>query len=261
LFQFGSDQEGKMATVSGTVMRYGSAERIAGACVKVSTQNQKPIQVVPADDGDYIFHDLVPGNWSFVVFHESSFPSAPIAKDIMADTEKFDFQLQRLAGQEDRVAGQKFFFWLLGSLSVLIVAYVILHLFLPPVVVGTPLTFQLWDKDPLRFLEIMLWGLAGVLVNKIIDCGWFLRSQRFYREGIVMHIAHLVSTPLLVLVAVILLSLATFKITLTGGSEVTIDLSQPTVMIAIAFLLGSSPWPLWNLIERASRKITGQAEK
>ncbi len=250
-----------MASVSGTVMRYGSGERIVDACVKASAQNRKSVHVITDDDGDYIFSDLAPGSWNFVVLHENSFPSAPIAKDIMADTEKFDFHLQRLAGQEDRTAGQGFFYWLLGCLGVLIVVYVISHLFLPPVVAGIPLTFQPWDKDPLRFLEIMLWGLAGVLVNKIIDSGWFLRSQRFYREGIVMHIAHLVTTPLLVLVAVILLSLATFRITLTGGSEVMIDLSQPAVMVAIAFLLGASPWPLWNLIERTSRKITGKTEK
>ena len=72
-----------------------------------------------------------------------------------------------------------------------------------------------------------------------------------------MHIAHLVSTPLLVLVAVILLSLATLKVTLAGGSEVTLDLSNMPILIAVSFLLGSSPWPLWNLIERSAKSITG----
>jgi len=126
---------------------------------------------------------------------------------------------------------------------------------------GAAVTFAIWDKDPLRFLEIMLWGLGGVLVNKIITSGSFLRNQKFYREGMVMHIAHLVSTPFLVLVAVILLSLATFQVTLVGGSDITLDLSQPVIMVAISFLLGSSPWPLWNLIERTAQRVTGQAEK
>ena len=107
----------------------------------------------------------------------------------------------------------------------------------------------------------MLWGLGGVLVNKIITSGSFLRNQKFYREGMVMHIAHLVSTPFLVLVAVILLSLATFQVTLVGGSDITLDLSQPAIMVAISFLLGSSPWPLWNLIEKTAQRVTGQPEK
>ena len=39
--------------------------------------------------------------------------------------------------------------------------------------------FTVWSTDPWRLLEIVLWGLAGVLVNKIIVAGWYLRSHRF----------------------------------------------------------------------------------
>lgn len=250
-----------MPTVSGTVMRYSSAERISGASVKATAKGEKPVLVVTDDDGDFTFPDLPPASWSFVVLHETSFPSAPLVKDIMADTDDLDFRLQRLAGEEDAAAGRRFFYWLIGLLGGLVVLYALLHLLLPPQQPGAPVGFHPWDKAPYRFLEILFWGLGGALVNKIIQSGWYLRSQRFYREGILMHVAHLVSTPLLVLVAVILLSLATFNITLTGGSEVTIDLSQPAVMIAVAFLLGTSPWPLWELIERTARKVTGGGDK
>jgi len=37
--------------------------------------------------------------------------------------------------------------------------------------------FQFWGDGPLRYLEILLWGLAGILVSKIIQVGWYLRSQ------------------------------------------------------------------------------------
>ena len=114
-----------------------------------------------------------------------------------------------------------------------------------------------WIQDPWRFLEILLWGLAGILVNKIISIGWYLRSQRFFREGFVMHIAHLVSTPLLVLVAVLLLSLVTLNITLAGGNELTVDLSEPSIMVAVSFLLGTIPWPLWNFIEDTAERFAG----
>ena len=95
-----------------------------------------------------------------------------------------------------------------------------------------------------------------MLVNKIIVSGWYLRSHRFYREGIVMHIAHLVSTPLLVMVAVLLLSLATVKVTV-AGSEITLDISNPSTIVVVAFLLGTVSWPLWNFIEGSARRITG----
>jgi hypothetical protein len=115
-----------------------------------------------------------------------------------------------------------------------------------------------WDQDPWRYLEVLFWALAGILVNKVIIIGWYLRNQRFYREGLVMHIAHLVSTPLLVLVAVLLLSLATLDITLSGGNQLTIDLSEPNIMIAVSFLLGTIPWPLWNFIEDTAERFAGR---
>lgn len=118
----------------------------------------------------------------------------------------------------------------------------------------------IWDQGVWRFLEVILWGLAGVLVNKIITIAWWLRSARFYREGIVMHIAHILTTPLLVLVAVLLLSLATLSITLAGGNQLTIDLSDPRILAAVSFLLGSSPWPLWDFIEGTAKRITGRVE-
>ena len=118
----------------------------------------------------------------------------------------------------------------------------------------------LWDRDPWRFLEVLMWGLAGVLVYKIIITGWYLRTQRFYREGIVMHVAHIITTPLLVLVAVLLLSLATLSITLASGNQLTLDLSDPRILVAVSFLLGTSPWPLWNFVEDTAKRIAGRAE-
>lgn len=120
--------------------------------------------------------------------------------------------------------------------------------------------FQFWSDDPLRFLEILLWGLAGILVSKIFTSGWYLRNHRFYREGILMHIAHIAATPLLVLVTVLLLSLVTMKFTLAGSNELTIDLSDPRIMVAFAFIIGTSPWPLWNFILGTAKRFTGQLE-
>ena len=119
--------------------------------------------------------------------------------------------------------------------------------------------FAIWDRDPWRLLEILLCGLAGVLINKIIVSSWYLYKQSFYASGLFMHIAHLAATPLLVLVAVLLLSLASVKISV-AGSDMTLDLSNPTAMVVAAFILGTVSWPLWNFIEKTGRRIMGQQE-
>jgi hypothetical protein len=250
-----------MATISGTVFRYDSSERIVNATVRATDKGGKIQQTLSDDDGDYTIPNLNTGTWSVIALHDECFPNKPIVLDIMADKDKVDIRLQRLEGEADRQTGLLFFNWLLAGLGILFVVYIVLHLIFPLRPVGAALHFTPWDRDPWRFLEIMLWGLGGILVYKIITCGWYLRSQRFYREGIVMHIGHLASTPFLVLVATLILSLATFKVILSGGSEVTLNLSEYPVLIAVSFLLGSSPWPLWNLIERTAKGITGKAEK
>ena len=216
IFQSGSNS---MATISGTVFRYDSSERIVNATVRVTDKDGKIQQTLSDDDGDFSISNLNTGTWSVIALHDECFPNKPIVMDIMADKDKIAIKLQRLEGEADHQTGQLFFNWLLAGLGILFVVYVVLHLIFPLRPAGTPLHFTPWDLDPWRFLEIMLWGLGGILVNKIVTCGWYLRSQRFYREGIVMHIAHLAATPLLVLVAALLLSLATLKLTLSGGKR------------------------------------------
>lgn len=118
--------------------------------------------------------------------------------------------------------------------------------------------FALWGQEPLRYFEIFLWGLAGVLVHKIITTGWYLRTRRFYREGIVMHIANIATAPLLVLVSVFLLSLLTLEFTLAGSNEVKLDLSDPRLLVAVSFLLGSRPWSVWDFVRETAGRVTGQ---
>ncbi len=187
--------------------------------------------------------------------HEDSFPSKPKEVDLVQDTGSIRIDLPRLQGTEEGRLGQRFWIALLVTLGLLIALYVGLHLAFP-----AKATVGLWDQDPQRFFEVLMWGLAGVLVYKIITVGWYLRNQRFYREGLVMHIGHIVTTPLLVLVAVLLLSLATLSIKLASGNQLTLDLSDPRIMAAVSFLLGTSPWPLWNFIEDTAKRVTGRAE-
>lgn len=120
-----------------------------------------------------------------------------------------------------------------------------------------PRTAGIWDQDPLRNIEVLLWALAGILISKIFMTGWWLRRRTFYKEGIIMHVAHIIATPVMVLVVVFLLSLVSLKITLAGGNELALDLSDPRVMVAFSFLLGTIPWPLWDFIKDTAERFPG----
>lgn len=116
-----------------------------------------------------------------------------------------------------------------------------------------------WHEVPGRFLEILLVALAGILVNKIITAGTFLRWKRFYRAGIYMHLAHIVAVPILSIVTVGLLSLASFQLTLADNNTVTIDLSNPETLVIISFLVSVNPWPLWGFIQSTAERVLGRS--
>jgi len=246
-----------MPNISGTIYRYGSDERVQYASIKATSKGKAALHVVSDDDGDFSFQKLDPGKWTLVALEENSLPSQRLEFDLMQDITDLHIELQRLAGSNDEKAGRSFFTGVLISLGVLVVGYILLHLFVHPAGATSGDNF-IWTGGPWRFLEIFMWSLAGILVHKIITTGWYLRTQRFYREGVLMHIAHIATTPLLVLVAVVILSLATLTLTLANDNQVSLDLSDPNIMIAIAFLLGTSPWPLWRFIEDTAKRVTGQ---
>jgi len=241
-----------MPKLSGTIYHAETRERIAGASIKATTEKvQKPEFTTSDRNGNYDL-DLDPGVWTIIAMSEKSFPGEAKEIDVMQDKPGVNYYLPRLAGTQDMKSGKVLFWVLFGILIALIITYIITHLFFP---VGRAIAFVLWDKDPLRFLEIMFWGFGGILVNKLIMIGWWLRKQSFYREGIIMHISHLITTPVMVLVATILLSLVSIDVTL-AGNQLTLDLSKPSILIAFAFILGTSPWPLWNFIEDAGKRFT-----
>jgi hypothetical protein len=245
-----------MAKLSGTIYRKGTKEPIPGALVKATAKDKNNKVGVADEDGDYVL-EIDPGSWTIVALNEKSFPSDEKKIDLMQDKSGFDMDLPRLSGEEDSKSGIILFWVLFGLLIAFVIIYIAIHLITPTGKLGQ---FQFWDVNPLRYLEIILWGFGGILVNKIISVGGYLRFQRFYREGIIMHISHLLVTPLLVLVVILLLSLATLSITLAGNS-LTLDLSKPEVFISLAFILGTIPWPLWKFIEDTGKRFADSVEK
>lgn len=245
-----------MPNLSGTIYRQGTKERLPGALVKVSAKGKADKIDTADDDGNFAL-DLAPGSWSVVAMHEDSFPSVIYSIDLVEDKSGFDIYLPRMCGIEDAKSGKILFWTLVGLLISLVIVYIIVHLFIPS---GRVDNFQFWSDSPRRYLEILLWGFGGILVNKLIMIGWWLRNQRFYREGIIMHISHLLVTPLMVLVVTLLLSLVTFNITLADNT-LTLDLTKPEVMISLAFILGTIPWSLWSFIEDAGKRFSESKDK
>jgi len=244
-----------MANITGTVFRTGGKERMSYATIKAIKKGQA-VYATTDENGEFSLDLPEMGAWSLTVFKAGCYASNPIDVNMDQEQQAKIFYLDPIAETSDQYAGKIFFWTLIGVLILLIAIYILVHLYL----VEPVGSFEIWSDEPLRFIEIFMWGLAGILVSKIITSGWYLRKHRFYREGILMHIAHIIATPILVLVTVFLLSEVSLSFTLDQGNEITIDLSVPALMVAFAFTIGTSPWPLWNFILKTAKRFTGQLE-
>lgn len=111
-----------------------------------------------------------------------------------------------------------------------------------------------WGQEPWQFLEVLLWGLAGVLVSLIITTGRYLFRQSFWPRGIHMHISQIIGVPLMALVFVWLLSRTTLQLTV-AGNQVQLNLSDPRILAAVSFVIGSRPWILWGFITETAEKV------
>jgi hypothetical protein len=244
-----------MSKASGTIYRSGGKERVSYATIKAYKGGQEEYATA-SEGGEFKLDIPGPGIWTFVAFEKGSYASDPQQVDMDQNQADIKIYLDRIAETVDDRAGRIFFWTTLGIFGGVIALYLVAHFLL----VDRGDSYRIWSEDPLRYLEILLWGLAGILVSKIFTTGWYLRKHRFYREGVLMHIAHIVATPILVLVTVLLLSQVTMTFTLANSNEVSIDLSVPTIMVAFAFIIGTSPWPLWNFILNTAKRFAGMLE-
>lgn len=244
-----------MFFISGTVYAEGTRRRLSHAVLKATSSQGEALSIVSNEQGIFTLTGMEPGEWSLVAMKEGYLTSKAQKIDLAADRKDLRFDLALLMEKADEKAGRILFFSLLAGLVVLIIAYIVLHVFLRPTSTLAQPTF-LWSEEPLRFLEVFFWGLAGVLVDKLMSIGYYLRRGTFYRSGILMHISHIISVPLLTLVVVFLLSLVTLSLKLAGSSEVKLDLSDPRILVAVSFILGSRPWGLRDFVQRSSERIT-----
>jgi hypothetical protein len=101
-----------------------------------------------------------------------------------------------------------------------------------------------WTGRPWIMVEAWAWGLLGILLAKIVRIGWYLRSSSYLAKGTWMHIAHVVATPFLALIAVLALSF----VKLESEEQTIVDLSRPLFLVITACLLSTNPWGLWDFV-------------
>lgn len=244
-----------MNIMSGTVCSEGTKSKLSGVIIKATSAEGKLLTTASDEQGNFTFDAVETGEWTLIAMKEGYFASKSQKFDLVADMKDLRFELALSMEKADERAGRIFFYLLLGGLVALITAYIVLHLVFPQINKGAQSSF-LWGDEPFRFLEVLFWGLAGVLVDKLMSIGYYLRRGTFYRSGILMHVSHLISVPLLSVVIVFLLSLVTLSLTLTSNNEITLDLSDPRVLVAVSFILGSRPWGMRDFIQRTAEKIT-----
>jgi hypothetical protein len=111
-----------------------------------------------------------------------------------------------------------------------------------------------WRQEPWEFVEVLMWGLAGVLVSLIITTGRYLFRQSFWPRGLYMHLSQIIGVPLMALVFVWLLSKTTLSL-VVAGNQVQLNLSEPRILAAVSFVIGSRPWILWGFITQTAETL------
>ena len=114
----------------------------------------------------------------------------------------------------------------------------------------------LWSNPPGLYLEILFWATAGILVQLIITVAGYLRWNTFIKNGIYLHVALLITVPLLTLVFVQIISMGRLT---ADDSTVVVDLSDPRIVAGAAFLIALVPWGLWDRVRSAGRKMLGDS--
>jgi hypothetical protein len=346
-----TDQPVETYTYSGTVFWEGSNERAKNALLKAQLQIEPFTHYIESsnEDGDFEFKALVGGKWKIEAFHADGFPKHWLVEELKANSEEQRIDLARLGGTTEQKAGANFFTTLCILLAVLIGAYLLLHLVIPPgpapdgqrmitlidlaqnqtntstnlktdtnlagtvkdlrtvwetlsktanttlktidinsvqalldaldkaLAAGTKpeistalagLRTQIglifpstlfWNTGTLRYIEVLFWSLAGALVNLILTTASYLRWKRFYKEGIVLHISQLITIPILSMVFILLVSLVQLNITVSG-SQLQLDLSDPRILVAVSFVIGSRPWSLWGFIQSRATSLLGNGD-
>jgi multidrug efflux pump subunit AcrA (membrane-fusion protein) len=106
---------------------------------------------------------------------------------------------------------------------------------------GTPAYY--WTGEPGRYIEVLFWALAGVVVSQLVDTSTYLRRGTYLRDGLWFLSCYY--------------PLATLEITLDSGGKIRLDLGDPRILAAVAFIFGLSFWRSWDSLQGFSQRFLG----
>jgi hypothetical protein len=114
-----------------------------------------------------------------------------------------------------------------------------------------------WHGEPWRYLEVLFWSLLGVLCSQVIATATYVRQGTYLRNAQILRVAQLAIGPLVSLIFVLFLSLATFQLTFDSGQTVQLNVTNPETLTLVSFVLGLSFWNLWDWLSGAFERTFG----
>ena len=111
-----------------------------------------------------------------------------------------------------------------------------------------------WQYPPWRFAEVTMWALFATMSRVAFDTSKEVLLRRFRYRAVLERVVLCLTVPALALVMTFLLSLVGVKIAF-GENELSLDVTNVTVAIVIATMVGLLPWQTWDLLERLSNRL------
>jgi hypothetical protein len=150
--------------------------------------------------------EAVWGRWLGVHVEVEKLPSDP-SDDALIDLEKKHLQIdheidlvqRELIGEDVFLAGRRTVTWLVLAMAATVAAYVGLHIAHPP-------DFASWDFEPwsewgpLKYGEVMFWGMFGCLCYLLITAATYLLRRDFDRWYQTWYVAVFLRSPFMTLI-------------------------------------------------------------
>lgn len=111
-----------------------------------------------------------------------------------------------------------------------------------------------WEEPDLRYIEILSVALVATLIRLAIKTGAELADDRFLKHSIGPRVALLFAVPIIALLVTFVLSLVTISIAVSGTTFV-LDMSNITIAIVVAALIGLAPYKAWGFLSTLADKL------
>jgi hypothetical protein len=120
-----------------------------------------------------------------------------------------------------------------------------------------------WSHPGMRWLEVMAWSLAGMLVVRLWTAGKFIANKKFDAGWNSWWWAKIIQAPLLAVAVV--LALSYLELGLTSGATLGLKISlrdQPVeLVVAVSFILGLFSDKAYSFLRDLATKVLGQEDE